>query len=337
MVAGGAVVGGIALAALGGASEIWQVYALYACFAVGFAAAGLVPGTTVVTRWFHRRRSVALSVASTGLSTGGLVVTPVVSRLIDAHGFAAVTPWLGVAFVLGIVPISAVLLLPDPASVGMLPDGDAAPADGMPPAGPPGTPFAEALRSRFFVAVTAGFLLTMAAQVGSLAHLFTLVTERQDRELAAVVILVVAGASVVFRLVGGVVITRLPMIPTTAALAAVQGLALAFLSQVDARAALLVGALVFGATVGNLLMLQPLLVAERFGVLDYPRIYSRMQLVTTIGVAGGPLLVGGVHDLVDSGYRAAFLVATVASALGAVCIAAARTVEVPEPAPALAR
>jgi MFS family permease len=331
VVCGGAVVGGTALALLGRAEQIWQVYLLYAFFAVGFSAAGLVPGTTVVTRWFHRRRSVALSVASTGLSVGGLVITPLVSRFIDRHGFEAVTPWLGLAFVAGVVPISLLLLRPDPVKLGFLPDGDAAPPAGTPNLGPQGTPFAEAVKSRFFLFVAVGFVLVMAAQVGGLAHIFTLVSERQDRELAALMILVIAGSSVVFRLAGGVLINKVPMIPTTAALAATQGLALAFISQVSARPALLLGALVFGATVGNLLMLQPLLTAERFGVRDYPRIYSRMQLVSTLGVAGGPLLIGTVHD-VAGGYEVAFLVATAASVLGAISMANAKTARAPEPA-----
>ena len=83
---GGGVLGGAALAVLGQVTEQWQLFAVYALFAVGFASAGLVPATTVVTRWFHRRRSVALSVASTGLSVGGIVLTPVAKALLDDRG-----------------------------------------------------------------------------------------------------------------------------------------------------------------------------------------------------------------------------------------------------------
>ena len=55
IVAGG-VLGGGALAVLGQVEERWQLYAVYAVFALGFAGAGLVPVTTVVTRWYHVRR-----------------------------------------------------------------------------------------------------------------------------------------------------------------------------------------------------------------------------------------------------------------------------------------
>ena len=46
--------------------------------------------------------------------------------------------------------------------------------------------------------------------------------------------------------------------------------------------------IVFGLTIGNILMLQPLLIAERFGVRDYPRIFSRSQFIAVAGTAGGP-------------------------------------------------
>ena len=87
IVAGG-VLGGAALAVLGRVDERWQLYLVYAVFAAGFAGAGLVPATTVVTRWYHQRRSVALSVASTGLSVGGILITPVAKWLIDRGGWS---------------------------------------------------------------------------------------------------------------------------------------------------------------------------------------------------------------------------------------------------------
>jgi MFS family permease len=60
VIVGGGVVGGLALGVLGQVQEQWQLFVVYAVFAAGWAAAGLVPATTVVTRWFHAKRSVAL-------------------------------------------------------------------------------------------------------------------------------------------------------------------------------------------------------------------------------------------------------------------------------------
>ena len=186
----------------------------------------------------------------------------------------------------------------------------------------PGVDFHIAVRSQFFVLVTLAFVFVMAAQVGGISHLVKLATGRVDKPTAALVLSVMAAASVVARLAGGWIVTRVPMVAFTAALAALQGLSLLALAWIDSRTGLLVMAAVFGITIGNLIMLQPLLMAEAFGVRDYARIYSRSQFVSTIGVALGPLLLGLVHDGV-SGYELPYALAGTLSLAGAAMIMAA--------------
>ena len=60
--------------------------------------------------------------------------------------------------------------------------------------------------------------------------------------------------------------------------------------------------------------------AERFGVLDYPRIFSRSQFITMFGTAGGPLVLGWLHDNAG-GYRTSYLVAAGCSLAGACVLA----------------
>jgi MFS family permease len=79
------------------------------------------------------------------------------------------------------------------------------------------------------------------------------------------------------------------------------------------------GIIVLGATIGTILMMQPLLISERFGVRDYPRIFSRTQLYTTFGTAGGPLLLGWLRDAAG-GYRTSYIVAAVFSLVGAIVL-----------------
>ena len=320
LVAVGAVGCGVALVLLGRVTQVWQVYAAYVLFGAGFAAASLVPGTTLITRWFSRRRSVALSIGSTGLSFGGVAITPAVAGLVEREGLAEVAPWLGVALVVGVVPLTAWLLRPSPAALGLQPDGDPAPPADQPLAST-GESAATALRTRFYRCVTGAHLLAMLAQVGGIAHLYNLVAERRGVSLAATALSVLAVSSLVGRLLGGLVAGRTSLRAMAVVLMLVQAGSLAVLAVLDAAGPLIVLTVVFGLTVGNLLMLHPLLLAERFGVRDYGRIYSRSQLVATLGVAGGPLFMGALYDLVD-GYGIAFVVTGAASAVAAVVLSA---------------
>jgi MFS family permease len=319
VIVGGGVVAGVSLAVLGQVQEQWQLYLVYTVFAVGWAASGLVPVTTVVTRWFHSKRSVALSVASTGLSAGGIVITPAAKWLLDRQGLEAGTPWLGAVYVLGIVPFALVLVRPDPGAVGWMPDGVRSVA-GVAAPPPRGIPYVDAVRTRFYLAVTGGYVLALGSQVGGIQQLVRLAEERTDRNTAALATLVLAATSVVARLIGGKLVTLVPMMGFTAALALLQTGAMVSLAFASSPLALFAAIVVFGATIGNILMLQPLLLAERFGVLDYPRIFSRSQFVGTLGVAGGPLLLGWLHDSAG-GYRTSYLVAAACSLAGAAVLA----------------
>ncbi|NNE12319.1 MAG: MFS transporter [Ilumatobacter sp.] len=329
VVSAGAVVGGVALGALGQVQEQWQLFVVYGVFAAGWSLAGLVPLTTVVTRWFHAKRSVALSVASTGLSAGGIVLTPAAKWLLDREGLAGGTPWLGLVFVAGIVPFTLWLIRPEPAALGWLPDGERAdPLLAAPIAR--GTPYREAIASRFFVLVTIGYVLALGSQVGGIQQLVKLVEERTTADTATFATLVLAATSVVARLIGGRVVALVPMVAFTAALAAVQMVAMVGLALAMSTVPIFLWIVLFGATIGNILMLQPLLIAERFGVRDYPRIYSRAQLLALVGTAGGPLLLGWLYDAAG-GYRTSYIVAGVLSVAGAAAIAFAGSATAPVP------
>ena len=327
VVVGGGVVGALALALLGQVGEQWQLFVVYAVFAMGFSAAGLVPASTVVTRWFHVRRSVALSVASTGLSVGGILFTPFAKWLLDERGLASGSVWLGVIWFLGTVPITVALLRPDPAALGWLPDGVRA-VDGEPALAVHGTPFDQAVRTRFFYAVTFGYVLVLGSQVGAIQQLVKLMEERTGPGAATLATTFLAGTSVVARLVGGRVAMRVELMRIAVVLSVVQAMALASIAVLEVKVGLLAAIVLFGATIGNILMLQPLLVAERFGVRDYPRIFSRSQFVTMLGTASGPLLLGWLHD-VAGGYRTSYLVAAGCSVTGAAVLTTGGPARVP--------
>lgn len=324
LVMAGGVVCGASLTLLGQVTAVWQLYVVYLMFATGFALSGLLPGTTLVTRWFHARRSVALAVASTGLSVGGLTVTQFASWWIDRRGLADATPWLGALFVI-LVGVAALFMWPDPASRGQRPDGAIADPQERTDADPfSGASYDQAISSRFFKTTTGGFFLTMAAQVGGIAHLANLGTDRVDRATGALAVLALALASVIFRLLGGVIAGRVPLAGYTTALAAAQGLSMVLLAESGSRAAIVIAAFFMGATVGNLLMLQALLVADAFGVGAYARIFSLNQLLVTFGVALGPFLLGALQDGVS--YRLSYWIAGCLSMAGSIVFAAGGSV-----------
>ena len=316
VIVGGGITGGVALALLGQVQERWHLFVVYALFGIGFAAAGLVPATTVVTRWYHTRRSMALAIASTGLSVGGIAMTPFAKALLDRVSLESGMALLGLVWVAGTVPFALVLVKPDPAALGWAPDGARLDA-GTPPTALGGTPFSEAQASRFFVGITIAYVFALGSQVGAIQQLVKLVEERTDPGTAALATVFLAATSVIARLLGGRIVSHLPMARFTALLAVVQAAALTMLAFAESTVPLFAAIILFGATIGNILMLQPLLISQRFGVVDYPRIFGRSQFFTMFGVAGGPLLLGWLYDS-TGGYRTPYLVGAACSFTGGI-------------------
>lgn len=303
VLAGGALVMAAGLALLGVVQETWQLYGAYLLLGVGQAGAGLVPGTAVVARWFTENRGTALALASTGLSVGGIAVAPAVGLLLEVHPISVVAPVAAGAFlVLCLLAVSAVV--PHP------------PVAGEAPPTPDGLTRGEAVRTRRFWLLSVANALAVLAQVGGLTHLYSLVAERGSVSAAGAALSCVAVGSFTGRFLGGWVLRRVPSHDLGRVLLAVQALALAVLALSSSPAVLLPSALLLGLTVGNVLLVHPLLVGDAFGLRDFPRVLSASGLVATAGVTSGPLLIGLLRSGSGS-YVPGYLTAALASLVGA--------------------
>jgi MFS family permease len=296
----------VALASVGSLRELWQLYAFHVVFGLCNGASGLVPLTTMVARWFSARRALAFSIASTGLSFGGIVVAPAAALLIERLGLEGAAPWMGLALCLGTLPVTVLVLRPRPAAMGLEPDGAAPPAEGALPAPQPAVAFGDARRSRYFYAISVAYLFLLGAQVGAIAHFYRLASMRTGVATAALALSVLAGSSTIGRLAGGWLMLWIPSRPFALGLMIVQAAGLAILAVAEEPAHLLAGTVLLGVTMGNSLMMHPLLLAERFGTRDYGRIYSTSQLLTVVGVAGCPPLIGVLYEA-SGGYTVPFL------------------------------
>lgn len=314
VIATGACIGAIALATVGLLREVWQLFAFHVLFGLAHGATGLVPVTTVIARWFNVRRSLAFSIGSTGLSLGGILVAPVVALSIERYGLAAAAPWMAIALFVGIVPVTLLVLRASPKAMGLEPDGlTLAEIAEAPPQ--PSTPFREARRNAYFIAVSAAYTFLLGAQVGAIAHFYRLVSTRDGTATAAIALAVLATCSTIGRLVGGGLLLKVPARTFALILMAMQACSLAFLAVAEGRANILMATMLFAVTIGNSLMMHPLLLAERFGTRDYGRIYSTSQMMTVLGVAGCPALIGLLYEM-SGGYQQPFFVISALTLVG---------------------
>jgi MFS family permease len=270
---------------------------LYVCalgMALGAALSGAVPTAAIVTRWFARLRARAMTVSQTGVSIGGILLVPLSTYLIRERGLATATEALAALVLCVALPVTAFVLRGGPAEYGLAVDGGALdPLDADTPA-PVDRHYTTraALRTRAFWGLALAFGLGLFAQVGFLAHQLAGLREKLEPADAALTVSATALGSVLGRLLVGPFGDRIEKRKIAIALFSVQAVATLAFSRALGGAALGSASFVFGLTMGNIFMLQPLLVAEYFGVGSFASVLGSLQLVTQLASGLGPVAVG---------------------------------------------
>jgi MFS family permease len=341
---GGSVLAGLSLFLLGRVDAVWELYLNFTIFGCGFSASSYLPGTAVIVGLFDRDRARALALALTGGSVGGVVVAPLLTRIVDARGLTATAPWLGLAYlVLGGLPVlvfirghlaaapaaSAASAASAAAAAAAAPVGDGQAAAGAvagAPAGgaPPGVSYAVAVRSAAFVMVTVSFGVLMADQVGTQVQIVA-IGSAMGVGNAGIAVAIMASATIVGRLIGAFALSRLPVIGFSAVMGVLQGASFAVLAFGSGLAGLAAGTVLFGITIGNLTVLIPLVVVELFGLTDYPRIYAVSQFGASVGTAAGPAMLAWLHSGFGS-YRVPLLILAGISFAASMAVARLRPV-----------
>ena len=336
-VVGTIVTGGFAML-VGGVNELWQLYLVYTLVAVGNGLASVVTINAIMARWWIRRRAKAISVSSTGYSLGGVILTPLGAWMVDVGGLSLAAPVLGGAVLVITLPVVLWVLVFDPRDMGLLPDGDRSEEEAEAAVRRMGRhqlsldsqrrPWrrGEAIRTVAFWAVLVSFVLVLMAQTGFVIHQIAFLEDRLgSRSAAAFALSTTAMGSVVARLIVGQFADSLDKRWLTAGVFVVQASSVLLVLAVEDAVSTYVLILVFGFTIGNVYMMQSLLVGEIFGMVSFGSIYGLVLLAGQAGSALGPFAVGVLEQGTGS-YTSAFVATSIATFAAAGVVLLARPV-----------
>lgn len=296
-IAAGALVLAASLVGVGRVESEGMLYVWFPVMALGGALAGAVPTALIVTRWFVAQRSRAMAVSQTGVSLSGIAVVPLATWLIRTRGLEFATEMLALLVVAIALPVAALVLRSDPARHGEVADGHAH-AAALAAAGAPPVPrepvfrTRDALRTQAFWVLALAFGIGLFAQVGFLAHQLASLREKLEPAAAAFTVSATALGSVIGRILISPIMDRVEKRHVAMALFLVQAVATFAFARASGGAALASAAFVFGLTMGNIFMLQPLLVGEYFGVAAFASVLGALQLATQLACGLGPFAVG---------------------------------------------
>jgi hypothetical protein len=283
------------------AREPWQLFAAALVSGGGWATMGAAAVNAIVAPWFVRTRPVALTSAYNGSSVGGVIFSPLWVAAIGLIGF----PWACV--VIGTVMVVAIWLLTDyyysrtPERMGLKADGDAGCAAAAAAASPPAKPLPgnQLWINRRFLTLAAGMALGLFAQIGLLAHLFSLLVPALGAQGAGFA----AGAATAAAIAGRTVVGWL-MFPGAdrrlfgcgSYFVQILGFLAFLLSDGRDVPLLLLGVALFGAGIGNTTSLPPLIAQAEFAAEDVLRVVPVIVAVSQATYAFAPAAFGLIGD-----------------------------------------
>jgi MFS family permease len=334
----GALLVAVALVLLTTTTTTWQFYVFVILLGIGIHLGAPLPTQQLVGNWFVLRRSLFLGLVLSGAGLGGLFIATLAASLIAASGSWR-TAWQALAGLMLIPVLIALLLLRNrPEELGQRADGISQEPDpdlGTRTVvdGPDGRVYRTMLqwetrnaiktRSFWLIALAAGvmfFLLqaTTAHQVAYLAGEAGL-----DLAIAASALGLVAGSSVIGRLVAGWLGDRVEPRYVIAGLLLAMGLSLLILMVGQGLVALYVYVVLFGVGYGGIIVVTSAAFLNYFGTSRYAQIMGiSMPVGAVLGILS-PLLVGGIKDATGS-YLPAFVLMIGTAVAGALFAALAR-------------
>ena len=293
-----------------------MVLALLFPVAAGGMAIGPLATSTLTSRWFYRRRGLALGIATVATSGGGILVVPLLSLAIEAYGWRAALLTEALLIVIIVVVLAAFVIRGGPADLNLQthPENKFRPTEDIPignHAAVEGAPrywqYNEIFSTLNFWAVA--FVLAVITGINQ-AIVVTLIPYGSELGLAqsSAVFLISAFSisaaivKVASGLLSDFVDRRTLMLAATLAMMG----SLLLLSSSSNYVMLLLACCLAGTALGCVLPSSAILVAALFGSPSFGRVMGLIYVAVVVSSIVCSRFIGAIFDR-TGGYRVAFL------------------------------
>jgi cyanate permease len=302
----------VGVTALTVVTTLWQLYLAFLLMAVGWSTMSSAVLNILVAPWFDRRQGLALSLAFTGASTGGVIVGPAVLWLVSAFGFATGVRIAVLSMLVSLAPVVVFVLGRQPEDLRA--GSGTAVIDGE---------RTKPLRSWTYWTISLSFAAGLIAQVGFITHQVAFLSPLLGTARTAMCVSLMALAATVARLVLGGIIDRMDARLAASGNFLVQVVGFALLWWRPHEMALIVGSIIVGLAVGNMVSLPGLLVGREFSPAQFAGVISIVTATNQVAFAFAPTLMGVLRDA-TGGYSAALALCLVLDLAAALLIVTGR-------------
>jgi hypothetical protein len=265
----------------------------------GWGAMGAVAVNEIVSPWFVRGRPVALSVAYNGGTIGGVIFSPLWVVAIGILGFPIAAAAIAFVMAATMWTLSATLFSRTPQQMGLMPDGSSTPHASVISPAPQPRPGSLLWRDVRFVTLAAGMTLGLFAQIGLLAHLFSLLASALSAQRAGIAMGFATALAIAGRVITGWAMqlgADRRLVASACYATQMFGSIAFFIADGTSIPLLLVGVALFGIALGNSISLPPLIAQVEFAPGDVPRVVALIVAIAQGTYAFAPAAFGLIRD-----------------------------------------
>ncbi|MEP7109062.1 MAG: MFS transporter [Ferruginibacter sp.] len=306
----GIMMSGLAVIGLSTMTSLWQFYSFYLLMALGYMCGGPLPNQVLTSRWFDKSRGKAMGIAYLGIGIGGMLV-PQIAKALNMH-----MNWRSSLMILGIL----VIVVAFPMAWFVKENPEARPKEIK--VIEPQIAFKSILQTRSFYLLAIGSMCSIGAVAGVSQNLklFFSLDLKYSQGLAANIISLVLGASIIGRLLMGWLADRYAKKHVMILIYTLISGSILLLYFASVPNVIYLFAFIFGIGLGGDYMIIPLMAAELFGVKVMGRVMGLILTVDGLGEASGPMLAGWLRDRTGS-YFTGFSALIILSVVGTIAVA----------------
>jgi MFS family permease len=292
----GASIIGLGLLAGSRVSQLWQLYIVFALIGCGLMCSTVIPCSLVISNWFASRRGTAMSVAFSGTSVGGMVMSPIANWIILNQGWRAAFALSGVVILVLAIPLTLFVVRTHPADKGLEPyRGPEMDGEGEEEAW--GVSVKRAFSLPVFWQISTIMLVIGLVTSGLGTHCVAYLTDLEHSPTsAALAWSTVMGVMIVGILLSGPIVDRWGAKNAMLIDCALFVVSIVVLAWARPYWVVLVFSVIYGLALGAPLVINPLLTSGYLGMKHFGAIFGVLNIMGTVGAAIGPVGAGIFFD-----------------------------------------
>ena len=312
----------------------WHYFLCYIAAGVGLAASSGISINAIISRWFQRRRGLAIGITYTGMGAGGFVISPIAELLIRSMDWQSTMMIFAILIWSTLIPLTLFVIKSDPYQLGLEADGIVTDTIHSTKkikrseiyASLPGISLSQAVRTSRFWVVVLVFFTALFSSNGTFSQVQPFVLDLGFSTTTAATLLSLIGLlAAITKFTYGYLSDKVPiksiLLFSTAGATTAPILLLSVSAFAIPNWIFLLCPLPLGIAATAFSTLVPITAASAFGIRHIGAISGSLTSCMLLGMAGGPVFMGIMHDFTGA-YTVPASIAATGMSIAIVCLIA---------------